>query len=152
MSCAEGEKKGENLKIETVEHDSSCGEYGEDLCLPSSNVKEENAMVSIRGTRQDVLTTVSELRFPKDKEEELDEGSLHKFPSEVLTKGHTVSVARERKDKITEDVESSDYLLYSTKHKDTETCYGFSQDHLFVVQGMKPFCKLSKEYTSCKKF
>ena len=42
-----GEKEGENVEIETVERDSSCGEYGEVLCLPSSNVKEENNMVSI---------------------------------------------------------------------------------------------------------
>ena len=35
VNCAEGEKEGENLEIETVERDSSCGECGEDLCLPS---------------------------------------------------------------------------------------------------------------------
>ena len=42
---------GENVEIETVEHDSSCGEYGEDLCLPGPDVKEEDATVSIGGMR-----------------------------------------------------------------------------------------------------
>ena len=58
------------MEIEIVEHDSSCGEYGEDLCLPSSNVKEEDATVSIGGTRwhnkvncKEIL--VPQLSFPK---------------------------------------------------------------------------------------
>merc|ERR1712082_467245 len=123
VSCSEGEKEGENVEIETVERNSSCGEYGDDLCLPSSNVKEEDATVSIGGmrwhnkvnykeilehvkittVREGVLTTVSELRFPKDEVEDLDEGSVHKLPSEVLTEGQTVLVAGERKDKIVEE-------------------------------------------------
>ena len=71
--------------------------------------------VKITTVREGVLTTVSELRLPKDEEEDFDEGSVHKLPSEVLTKRHTVLVAGERKDKIAEGMEFSDYLLNSTK-------------------------------------
>ena len=39
------------MEIGTVEHDSCCGECGEDLCLPSPDVKEEDATVSIGGMR-----------------------------------------------------------------------------------------------------
>ena len=42
-------KEGENLEIETVEHNSSCGKCGEDLCLSGPNFKEEDAAVSIGG-------------------------------------------------------------------------------------------------------
>ena len=49
VNCAEGEKEGENLEIKTVEYDSSRGECGEDLCLLGTNLKEEDAAVSIGG-------------------------------------------------------------------------------------------------------
>ena len=53
------------------------------------------------------MTTVSELRLPKDKEEDFDEGFAHKLPPETLTKGHTVLIA-ERKDTIIERLEFRD--------------------------------------------
>ena len=40
VSRAEDKKEGENVEIETVKHDSSYGEYGENIRLPSSNIKE----------------------------------------------------------------------------------------------------------------
>ena len=108
--------------------------------------------VKITTVREGVLIIVLELRLPKDEEEDFDEGFVHKLPPEILTKGHTVLVAAEGRDTIAEDVEFSDYLLNSTKHKYSETCYEYNQDHVFVVQGMKLFCELGKEYISCKKF
>ncbi len=71
----------------------------------------------ITTVREGVLTTVSELRLPKGKEEDFDEGFVHKLPPEILTKGHTVLVAAERKDKIAEDIEFSNYLLNSIKQE-----------------------------------
>ena len=47
VDYAKGEKEKENVEIKMAGCDSSCGEYDEVLCLPSSNVKEENATVSI---------------------------------------------------------------------------------------------------------
>ena len=67
--------------------------------------------------REGVLTIVTELRLPKDEEEDFDEKFVHKLPPEILTKGHTVLVATERINKIAEGMECSDYLLNSTKHK-----------------------------------
>ena len=70
------------------------------LIVPG-NTAEEHVKITI--VREGVLTTVSKLRLLKDAEKDSDEGSVHKLPSEVLTKGHTVLVAGERKDKIAEE-------------------------------------------------
>merc|ERR1712101_46073 len=56
-----------------------------------------------------VLTPVSELRLSKDKEEDLDKGFVHELSPEILTRGHTVLAAAERKDKIAQRLEFSDY-------------------------------------------
>ena len=60
-------------------------------------------MISVGGTRQDDLATVLELRLPKDEEEEFAKGFVYKLHPEVLTKGYTVLVAGEGKDKISEE-------------------------------------------------
>ena len=96
--------------------------------------------VKITTLREGILTTVSELRLPKDEEEDFDEGFVHKLPPEVLTKGHTVLVAAERKDKIAEGMEFSDYLLNSTKHKFVRTVRIYS----IVTQATKRFAALVK--------
>ncbi len=57
-----------------------------------------------------VLTPVSELRLSKDEEEDFDKGFVYELSPEILTRGHTVLAAAERKDKIAERMEFSDYL------------------------------------------
>ena len=57
------------------------------------NYKEILGHIKITTIKKDVLATVLELRYPKDEGEDFDGGPVHRLPSEVLAKGHTVLVA-----------------------------------------------------------
>ena len=82
------------------------------LITAGDAVKEH---VKITTVRKDVLTIVSKLKLSKD-EEDVDKSSVHKFPPEVLTGGHTVLAAAKRMDKIPEGMEFNNSLFSSTKH------------------------------------
>ena len=87
-----------------------------------------------------MLTTVSKLRLSKDEEEDVDKGFVHELSPEILTKRQTVLVAAERKDKIAEGMEFSDYLLNSTEHKLVKTVHIYS----IVTQAVTKFTALLK--------
>ena len=53
VNCAEAEEEKENLEIETVERDLSCGECGENLCLSSLTDKEEDNLIKAFEKSQD---------------------------------------------------------------------------------------------------
>ena len=89
--------------------------------IAAGDIAKEHVKITTVG--KDVLTPVLELRLSKDEEEDFDKGFVHELSPEILTRGHTVPAAAERKDKIAERMEFSDYLLNPTKHKFGKTVH-----------------------------